>query len=51
MGQLQDILLLIEAGANVDRADRNGVTPLEHARKRGYEESENLLKSVDSGIN
>ena len=28
--------LLIEAGANVNLADREGVTPLAHARKRNY---------------
>ncbi len=28
--------LLIKAGANVNIADRNGVTPLGHARARGY---------------
>jgi ankyrin repeat protein len=28
--------LLIKAGANVDLADNDGVTPLAHARSRGY---------------
>jgi ankyrin repeat protein len=28
--------LLVEAGANVNLADRDGVTPLQHARRRGF---------------
>ena len=27
---------LVEAGADVTMADRSGVTPLDHARQRGY---------------
>ena len=27
---------LVEAGANANIADRQGVTPLQHARQRGY---------------
>lgn len=30
------VRLLVEAGANVNIADRDGVTPLVHARRRGY---------------
>ena len=30
------VRLLVEAGANVNIADRDGVTPLAHARRRGY---------------
>lgn len=30
------VRLLVEAGADVNLADRNGVTPLSHARQRGY---------------
>ena len=30
------VRLLVEAGANVNIADRDGVTPLAHARKSGY---------------
>ena len=30
------VRLLVEAGANVDIADRDRVTPLEHAKRRGY---------------
>ena len=34
----QIVRLLIDAGADVDLADRDGVTPLQHARERGYGE-------------
>jgi ankyrin repeat protein len=27
---------LVEAGADVDLADSDGITPLEHARRNGY---------------
>lgn len=30
------VKLLVDAGANVNIADRDGVTPLNHARRRGY---------------
>ena len=30
------VRLLVEAGANVNIADREGVTPLTHARRRGF---------------
>ena len=29
------VRLLVARGANVNRADRDGVTPLAHARRRG----------------
>jgi len=35
--------LLIDAGANANLADRDGVTPLAHARQRGYREMIELL--------
>ena len=35
--------LLIEHGADVDRADRDGVTPLAHARAKGQMEIAGLL--------
>ena len=35
--------LLIKAGADVNLADRDGVTPLHHARTRGYGAIEQLL--------
>jgi hypothetical protein len=34
---------LIDAGVDVDLADGTGVTPLEHARRSGYEEIEETL--------
>ena len=40
------VRLLVEAGADVDLADSNGVTPLEHARKRGYETMVEILESA-----
>lgn len=30
------VRLLVEAGADVNLADSNGVTPLAHARRRGH---------------
>lgn len=39
----QIIGLLVEAEANVNLADGEGVTPLQHARRRGYREIERLL--------
>jgi hypothetical protein len=38
--------LLIAAGANVDIPDRAGVTPLAHARRRGYDAMANLLAAA-----
>jgi ankyrin repeat protein len=37
------VRLLTEAGADVDLADGDGVTALQHARRRGYREIERLL--------
>lgn len=37
--------LLIEAGADREIGDRAGVTPLEHARRRGYTEMERVLSA------
>lgn len=39
----QIVGLLVESGANVNLADGEGVTPLQHARSRGYREIEKLL--------
>lgn len=41
--QQQTIRLLIEHGADVNLADKDGVTPLEHAREKGYKEIEEIL--------
>jgi ankyrin repeat protein len=38
--------LLVDAGANVNLADREGVTPLAHAEKRGYVEMALILKAA-----
>jgi uncharacterized protein len=38
------VRLLVEAGANVNIADRQGVTPLQHARRRGYAEMVRILE-------
>jgi ankyrin repeat protein len=35
--------LLVKAGANVNLADGGGVTPLQHARSRGFKEIEQIL--------
>ena len=37
------VRLLVEAGADAGIADRDGVTPLEHARRSGYDEIAALL--------
>ena len=39
----ETVRLLLEAGADPGIADREGVTPLEHARARGYAEIAGLL--------
>lgn len=40
----QVVRLLLEAGADRSVADRDGVTPLDHARARGYAEIARLLE-------
>jgi ankyrin repeat protein len=39
------VRLLVEAGANVDIADREGVTPLQHAKRRGYAAMVRILEA------
>ena len=39
----QIVALLVEAKADVNLADREGVTPLQHARSRGYKEIQEIL--------
>jgi uncharacterized protein len=39
----QIVDLLVKAKANVNLADGKGVTPLQHARQRGYKEIEQIL--------
>ncbi len=41
------VRLLVRAGANTQIADREGVTPLVHARRRGYKEIQTILERVD----
>ncbi|WP_027892777.1 ankyrin repeat domain-containing protein [Calidithermus chliarophilus] len=40
------VRLLLEAGANPNLADRGGVTPLQHARQRGYTGMVRLLEQA-----
>ena len=42
----QVVRLLIEGGADVNIADREGVTPLTHARQRGFGEIARLLEAA-----
>ena len=37
---------LVKAGANLNIADRQGVTPLDHARSRGYAEMVRILETA-----
>jgi ankyrin repeat protein len=38
------VRLLVAAGADPDIADRDGITALAHARKRGYSEMVSVLE-------
>jgi ankyrin repeat protein len=40
------VRLLVEAGANVSIADRDGVTPLRHARQRGFAAMAAILEAA-----
>ena len=42
------VRMLLEAGADRSIADRDGVTALEHARERGYDELVRLLEETPS---
>ena len=42
----QIVRALVDAGADVDLADRDGVTPLAHARQRGYAEIVRTLEAA-----
>ena len=37
--------LLVEAGANMNIADKEGVTPLTHARRRGFTQMVRVLEA------
>jgi hypothetical protein len=39
------VRLLLAAGANVNLADRDGSTPLAHARRRGFAEMARILEA------
>jgi ankyrin repeat protein len=41
---VKTVQILVEAGADKTIPDRDGVTPLEHARARGYQEITSLLE-------
>jgi len=43
---VETVRALVEAGARVDLADRQGVTPLAHARQRGYQEMVTILEAA-----
>ncbi len=43
------VRLLLEAGADITIADRNGVTPLMHAQQHGYTEMIELLENKSLG--
>jgi ankyrin repeat protein len=40
------VQLLVDHGADVNITDKDGVTPLEHAEKRGFKEIERILKEA-----
>lgn len=42
------VQLLVDHGADIHIADRDGVTPLEHVQKRGFKEIEKVLKKAGS---
>ncbi|MGE7624758.1 ankyrin repeat domain-containing protein [Viridibacillus sp. NPDC096237] len=44
--QQETVRVLLEYGANPNLADRDGVTPLEHAEKLGFKEIENLIRKA-----
>lgn len=43
------VRILVEAGASVDLPDGDGVTPLQHARRRGFDEIAQALEKADAG--
>jgi ankyrin repeat protein len=43
---IEIVLLLVARGASVSLADRDSVTPLERARRRGYRDIERVLTAA-----
>jgi uncharacterized protein len=43
----QMVRLLVDHGANITIPDQNGITPLEHARARGFREIEQILLAAE----
>ncbi len=41
------VRLLVDAGADVTIADSDGITPLQHARQKGYDDIVKILESAD----
>jgi ankyrin repeat protein len=44
----QIVQLLVDHGADINIADGNGITPLEHARARGFKEIEQILLAAQA---
>ena len=42
----ETVRLLVDAGADVNLADKDGTTPLEHARRRGFTEIARILRAA-----
>jgi ankyrin repeat protein len=42
------VRLLVDAGANINLADREGITALAPARERGYIDMVNILEQADA---
>ncbi|HEX2543054.1 MAG TPA: hypothetical protein VHM00_18475 [Caldimonas sp.] len=46
---VETVRALVEAGASADLADRAGITPLQHARSRGYQALVTILVARAAG--
>ena len=44
--RMEVVRLLVDAGANVNLADRNGVSPIQHARSKGYSGMASILEAA-----
>ena len=45
----QVVQLLVDHGADITIGDKDGVTPLEHARSRGFTEIVRILEAAAEG--